>query len=117
MDFIKKLASYWFFLVVMGLVIYFCISNIEFIYVRVPHIGEFKTRAAFAFLSAFMAGSAVGGAWFGMDTLKKALKVRSLSRRVQQLQNELQELQAHQSTTSTKKVEIADQVETTENAL
>lgn len=79
---VKKIAAYWFFLITLGLVVYFCISNLEFIYVKVPHIGEFKTRAAFAFLTIFMLGLGVSGLWFSTDLVTKSIKIRRLTKKL-----------------------------------
>ena len=98
MEFTKKMASYWFFILIMGCTVYFCISNLDFIYVKVPHVGQFKTRAALAFLAVFIAGAGIGGAWFGLDTFKKALKLRSLNKRLHSLEAELAKLrEPHQN--------------------
>lgn len=88
MDFTKKFLSYWFFLIIAVLAVYIGISNIDYIYVRIPQVGEFKTRAAFAFLAWFVAGAGVTAIWFGMDAIKKSLRIRTLQHKVRQLQIE-----------------------------
>lgn len=101
MEFVKKMAGYWFSLICSGLVLYFCLANLDSIYVRIPHIGEFNSSAALVFFLVFMAGAMFSGTWFGIDAIKKALRIRSLEKRLKQVQKQLAEKDLYAATQST----------------
>ena len=82
MDFLRKLTSFWFLLLLVGGVGYFGAHNLEKIYVTIPQVGEFKTVAAIAFLSCFLAGAFVAVVFFGWDSVKKSITIRKLNKRI-----------------------------------
>ena len=92
MDFIRRFLGFWFFVLTLSVLLYFCLSNIEHIYIQMPHIGSFKMRAGYAFFTVFVAGTALSGLWFSGYVFKRHLKLRKLSRKVDILTKELENL-------------------------
>ena len=88
MEFIKKLSSFWLLLLLVGAASYFSAHNLERIYVNIPHFGEFKMRAAVAFMFCFLTGATVTVVYFGWDSVKKSVQVRRMQKRINKLEQE-----------------------------
>lgn len=88
-DFLRRLASFWLMLLVFGTFGYFCMFNLDYIYVSVPHIADVKVRAAVAYLGVFFAGASVVVFFFGLDAFKKSWIIRMKNRRIRQLEKQL----------------------------
>lgn len=89
MDFLKKLSSFWLVIILVGLVGYFSAHNLERIYVNIPQVGEFKMRAAIAFIFCFSAGAFMTVLYFGLDAFKKTLQIKRLKKQVIKLKKQL----------------------------
>ena len=82
MQFFRKAGSFWFFIVVVIAAGYFSAFNLDYIYVNLPHIAEFKVRAAIAFMGAFLVGCLLSTLFFGIDSMSKSMKIRDLNKKL-----------------------------------
>lgn len=87
MGFLKKSFYFGVTLGTLGILAYFSSLNFDYIYVNIPWLGEFKTRAAIVFLGSFLAGSLFTYGYFGVATFRKSLKIRQLTKQIATLEN------------------------------
>lgn len=87
MNFLKKLLTYWFILLIIGFLAWFCAFNTEMIFVHVPQMGEFKMRAAIVYIILFLAGCLFSSAYFGAEMVRRYFEIRTLKKRVTLLES------------------------------
>lgn len=91
-DFLRRLGSFWVILVACALGGYFCLFNLEYMYVNIPHVAELKVRAAVAFIGCFLAGATVVIIYFGFDAMKKSFIIGQKNRKIKDLERKLARL-------------------------
>lgn len=89
MDFIRRLGSFWIVLLFCCLGGYFCLFNLDYIYVNIPQMGEFKVRAAVAYIGCFLAGASVVILFFGFELFRKSWVIRQKNRQIRDLEKKL----------------------------
>ncbi len=88
-DFFRRLGAFWIILVACALGGYFCLFNLDYIYVNIPHIAELKVRAAVAFIGCFLSGASVVIVFFGFDAMKKSFIIGQKNRKIKDLERKL----------------------------
>lgn len=89
MDFIRRLGSFWIVLLLCSIGGYFCLFNLDYIYVNVPQMGEFKVRAAVAYIACFLAGATVVIIYFGFEIFRKSWIIMQKNKQIRDLENKL----------------------------
>lgn len=92
MVFLRQLGSFWLTILALGAVGYFCAYNLEYINVTIPHIAELRIRAAVIYILLFLIGCSFTVVYFGVGAIKKSFKIRNQSKRLGQLEKQIQKL-------------------------
>lgn len=83
MQFLGRLAKLWLLLGLLGTTAYFSYFNRERVLISLPPWGESISVPAFAaFLAIFFVGSFVTTIFLGLETARKTLELRRLTRRL-----------------------------------
>lgn len=107
MSYLKKLGNFWLIILFVSLGGYFCIYNLDFIIVSVPLVGEFKVRAAVAYIMVFLVGCTFTTLFFGINAIKTNFVLSSKNRQIQRLQTKLTELERNRDQSLNRTVEPA----------
>lgn len=89
MALLRGLIKYWIFIIAAAAGAYLLVYNRDFIYVNIPRVAQFKVMTAVAFIACFVAGATSVVVYFFFETIKKSFEIRTLTKRVRSLENQL----------------------------
>ena len=93
MNYLKKLANFFFIFVVLGAGGYFAAFNLDYIVVTIPHLAEMRLRAATIYIFIFMAGVTLTVLYFGVDAIKKSILIARKNRKIRKLEEKIRKLE------------------------
>ena len=97
MNYLKKLANFFFIFLVLGAGGYFAAFNLDFIVVNIPHGAELRLRAAIVYIVIFMAGVTLAVLYFGVDAIRKSFAVSSKNKKIKRLEEKIRKLEEQSS--------------------
>ena len=112
MNFLKRLGTFWVILIGFGILGYVCAFNLEWIYVNIPHVGEFKMRAGIVYLACFILGVSFTVVFFGLDSVKKSLEVHQRNKKIAKLEKKIESLSGIPATSTAVEAQSEDTKDT-----
>ena len=72
-------------LIVMAALFFTAIKNLEYIYIDIPYVAQFRVMTAVALASAFFIGALIASLFFGLWLMQSHMKCRALRRELRKL--------------------------------